>query len=127
EQFVHHVRIAQHLQFGKPLHGRKSYRREAGLLDGFQIPAAAFDVEDVFLLAVAIPLWNFHRSIAAPVQHQRLLAAVQAGGIYAQAEVAGVTRRFLVAPEALHDDSLAWRLRIILSPSPRSADLATPR
>jgi len=49
-------------------HVREEHRRKALRLDRFQIPAAAFDVEDRFLLAEQVFLADLDRSVAAAVQ-----------------------------------------------------------
>src|SRR5207302_11509353 len=68
----------------------------------FQVPAAAFHVEDRFLLAEQGFLADLHRGVAAAVQHQGLVAAEQPRGVDAQAEVAPELLRFPIAPETLH-------------------------
>src|SRR5262245_12230019 len=102
DELVHHLWIAQCLEPGELEQVLHPYRREAGFLDEFEVPSAAFDVEDLFVLADEIALRDLCRCIPAAVQHERLIAAEQTRGINAQAEIALELQRLGVAPQALH-------------------------
>jgi len=56
-EFIHHLRIGKLRQFRQLQYMVKAHRRETGCFDGFEVPTAAFDVqnglgftEKVFLL-----------------------------------------------------------------------------
>ena len=51
--------------------GRSRTGAKPGRLDRLQVPAAAFDVQDVLLVAEDVALADLHRGVAAAVQHQR--------------------------------------------------------
>src|SRR5256885_12598857 len=90
-------------------HVREEHRRKALRLDRFQIPAAAFDVEDRFLFAEQVFLTDLDRSVAATVQHQGLIAAEQSRRVDAQAQVALELFCFLVVPQTSHDNNYTGR------------------
>src|SRR5262245_33304777 len=98
DELVHHLRVAQCLQSGELEEVLHTHRREPGFFDKFEIPTAAFDVKDLFVLADEIAFRDLYGSIPAAVQHERLISAEQARGIDAQAEIALELQCFGVAP-----------------------------
>ena len=78
----HGVAREQHAQLGEP------HRREPGRLDHRHVGAGALDAEHVDLAPHQVRQAQFHRGVAAAVQHQAGIAAEQARGIDAQGEVA---------------------------------------
>ena len=111
-ELVHHLRVRERIELRQALQIVELHRRESGRLYGLQVPAAAFDVQDVFVLAEQVLLHQLDRGVAAAVQHQGLVAPEQARAVDAQIEVAAALRRFLVVPEAVHIE-LAKKARII--------------
>jgi hypothetical protein len=97
-KLVHHLRVRERLELRELLEVRKPHRGEAGLLDRFEVPAAAFHVQDVLLFAGDETLFHLDRSIAPPVQHERGVAAEELRGVHAQSEVGRVLRGFGVIP-----------------------------
>jgi hypothetical protein len=81
---------------------REANRRETGFFDRFEIPAAAFDVQDVFFVSSRAALAKLDRSVAATVQNQCVVAAEELRRIHAQTEVSLVLGRFGVVPERFH-------------------------
>ena len=102
DKLIHHLRIAQGLELRKPQQMGHAYRRKACFFDEFEVPAAAFDIENFLVIADEIALADFDRRIAAAVQHERLVAAQQTRGIDALRKIAAIFARFAVIPEALH-------------------------
>ena len=113
-ELVHHLRVGQAGERREPAHVAERHGGEAGSLDGLEIPAAAFHVEDVLVLAEEILLAQLDRGIAAAVQDQRLVAAQQPRGIDARPERAAELRRFGVAPETFHPAAFVICIQIIL-------------
>ena len=111
-ELVDHLRVRQRVELRQPLQIVQLHRRESGRLDGLQVPAAALDVQDVFVLAEQVLLHQLDRGVAAAVQHQRLVAPEQARGVDAQSSSLWHCADSLVVPEALHVQ-LAKKARII--------------
>ena len=85
-ELVDHLRIGKRGQGGKPADVAEPHRRETGRLDGLEIPAAAFHVEDLFFLAEQVPVDELDGGIAAAMEHQRFIPAEQAGRVDARPE-----------------------------------------
>src|SRR5690606_3534356 len=96
---------------------RHAHRREARLLDGGEVPAAALHVENVLLLAHDVAAAQLHRGVAPAVEHERGLAPEQARGVDAQSERVRAARRLGVVPEILHEVST---VRDRTAPAPTS-------
>ena len=111
-ELVYHLRVWQCVELRQPKQVVQLHRRKSGRLDSLQVPAAALDVQDVFVLAEQILLHQLDRGVAAAVQYQGLVAPEQARTIDAQVELTRALRRFLVVPEAQHV-SLSKKARII--------------
>src|SRR6185503_1141338 len=77
-ELVDHARVGQRREIRELAHVTERNRREACRLYGFQIPAAAFDVEYVLVLAKEILFAELDRGVAAAMQHERFVAAEQA-------------------------------------------------
>jgi hypothetical protein len=101
-ELVDHLRIGQLGKARELAHIAERDRRETRRLDGLQVPAAALHVEHVLFLAEEVFLAQLDRGIAAAVEHERAVAAEEAGGVDARPERAGELRRLGVAPEAFH-------------------------
>ena len=102
DELVHHVRVGEPVEARELEHVVEPDRREARRLDELEVPAAALDVEDVQLVAEAVALGDLHRRVAAAVEDERLVAAEQARGVDARAEIALESDGFRVLPETLH-------------------------
>ncbi len=109
DELIDHLWIRERRQFREFQHVREEHRRKALRLDRFQIPAAAFDVEDRLLLAEQVFLPDLDRSVAATVQHQGLVAAEQPRSVDAQAEIAAELSCFPVVPQASHGNNYTGR------------------
>ncbi len=111
-KLVDHLRVRQRIELRQAQQIVELHRRESGRLYGFQVPAAAFDVQDVFVLAEQVFLRQLDRGVAAAVQHQGPVAPEQARTIGAQLQFTLALRRFAVVPQTLHVQ-LAKKARII--------------
>ncbi len=101
-QLVDHRQVGQRGKLREPLQVREPHRREAGRLDGLEIPAAALDVQDVLVVAQQVALGQLDRGVAAAVQHQRPVGAEQPRRVAAQREVVGTGCGVAVVPAAFH-------------------------
>ena len=81
---------------------RQANRREARLANRFEIPAAPFDIQDVFFPSAHHPLADLYRCISAAVQDERVIAAEELRGINAQAQLSAILRRVGIIPERFH-------------------------
>ena len=91
-------RIGQRFKPGKLLQMSEPHRRKTRLAYRLQVPSAAFDEEDLLVLAGHHSLRYLDRRIAAAVQNKRVIAAQQLRRIHAKRKLAGVTRRLGVIP-----------------------------
>ena len=101
-EFVHHLRIRQGVCFRELEQMRHPHRREAIRFDRLQVPAAAFDVKDLFLFAEDIAFHDLDRSIAAAMQHKRRVPSQQPGGVNSLLEVGLAFIRLDGVPKIVH-------------------------
>ncbi len=78
----HGIALEQHAQLGEP------HRRQPGRLDHGHVGARALDAEHIDLAPHQVGQPQFHRRVAAAVQHETGIAAEQARGVDPQREVA---------------------------------------
>ena len=81
---------------------RHPHGREPVHLDRPEVPAAAFDVKNLLLLADHIPFAHFDGSVPAAVKHEGVVAAEQARSINAQLQIGAASRRLSGIPQVLH-------------------------
>ena len=80
-ELVHHLRIRQRLDLCELQQMLHPDRGESLRLDRLQVPAAAFDVENLLFLAEEIAFPDLDGSISAAMQHERGVPSQQPGGI----------------------------------------------
>ena len=69
-KLLHHLRIRELLERRQADDAFESDGGESGRFDSLEVPAAAFDIEDVLELAKEIALADLDRRVATAVQHQ---------------------------------------------------------
>src|SRR5262245_1282884 len=89
---------------------RHAHRCETRFLDELQVPAAALDVQDLFVFADEIDLAQLDRGVAAAMQYERRVSSEQARGVNTLRQVALESGGLGVVPKALHAcEFRAWR------------------
>ena len=111
-----HLEVGQGLELGEPKELAQLHRGEALLLDRGQVPARALDVEQVYGLAEQVRLRHLDGGVPAAVEHERGIAAEEAGRVDPLFQEPLERGRLAVVPEAPH----------VLSP-PRSGPSAADR
>ena len=84
---------------------RQAHRGESILADRLEIPAAAFDIKDLFFLAEEVTFPDLNRRIAPAMQDQAGISSEKLRGINPLGQVGLVFTRFGRVPKILH---VAW-------------------
>ncbi len=113
----HHVAVAQLGQLRHTAQWFEQDGREAGGLDGREIPAAALDVEQLLRVAEEISRGGLDRRVAAAVQHQRRLEPQQVRGVDPEIERSSAAVGFGIVPAAQHACLWLWRPPPIYPPT----------
>ena len=85
-QGIDHIEIRQTRQLRQFQHRLQAYRCESCGFYRFQVPAAAFYIENIFLLTKYVFLLDFDRGIPTSMQNQVGITPQQARGIDALTE-----------------------------------------
>ncbi len=101
------------------MQGGEANGRVAEGLDGGQVPATAFDAQNIQLIAEQVTGHGLDRGVASSVQDEGRLGAQKPRAVCAQGEVLGMPRRAIpryrlgrigIVPEASH----GWRWPLVI-------------
>lgn len=119
-QLVHHLGVGKCVELGQFQQMRYAHGGESLFLYGFQVPAAALHVEDVFFLPDDVFSPQLDRGIATPVKNEGMVPAQKLRCVNALAKLRCVLTRGVIVPQAFRcywspfwDTACAsWRLAI---------------
>ena len=107
-QLPRHFLVGQCLQVGQTFRFVESQRGKTRLLDGFQIPPAALDIQHFHVASQKILDNGLDRRIAPSVHYQVFVRSQQARGVDAQRQiVTGAGFCFPIIPQTVHGFSIA--------------------